>query len=162
MAKRIGGGDHEAGEGSGTGHGDRPWVFFMVDCFFLITEFFVLTFKFKLEESVLPQKLPPGGTAAPTKVIARDAKEPIRVHVTAGGGTYDVMNNKVSLQDLSSRLAALAGAAPDRYTVRVSYDQDAAWGDVIAVFNACNKVKITECGLVPLRGVDVPGGPGRV
>src|SRR5512140_2439497 len=107
------GGDHE--EGSGTGHGDRPWVFFMVDCFFLITEFFVLTFKFKMEESVLPQKLPPGGTAAPMKTIARDAKEPLRVHVSANGAGYDVMNTKVSLQDLSSRLAALAGASPDRY-----------------------------------------------
>ena len=33
--KKIGGGGgHDEGEG---GHGDRPWVYFMVDCFMLIT-----------------------------------------------------------------------------------------------------------------------------
>ena len=151
---------HDEGDEGGHG-GDKPWVFFMVDCFFLITEFFVLTFKFKAEESVLPQHLPPGGTSAPSSKMMKDAKEPLRVHVSAAGGSvaYDVMGNRVSLADLSSKLAAVASTNPDHYSVRVSYDSEAEWGNVIAVINACNKVKITECGLVPLRGGGAgPGG----
>ena len=158
-ARRVMGGGSQQHTSSGTGHADRPWVFFMVDCFFLITEFFILTFKFKQEESILPQRLPPGGTAMPSKIIPRDAKEPLRIHVSAsaggGGVVYDVMNTKIPLSDLSAKLAALVSSAgPDRYTVRVSYETSAQWGDVMAVFNACNKVKISECGLVPLRGPD--------
>ncbi|MFH0938069.1 MAG: biopolymer transporter ExbD [Planctomycetota bacterium] len=163
MAKKMGSSAHHE-EGSGTSTDDRPWVFFMVDCFFLITEFFILTFKFKIEESVLPQKLPPGGTVKPQ--VTQEAKESLRVHVTIGAGgsaaTYDIMNNKVSLQELSNRLATLASSGPNRYIVRVSYDQDVHWESVLAVFNACNRVKIQECGLVPLRGLDVRGGPERV
>jgi biopolymer transport protein ExbD len=163
--KKIGTGEHHGGE-SGSAHGDRPWVFFMVDCFFLITQFFVLTFKFKTEESILPQHLPPGGTVRPTTAVPTNPKEPLRIHVSSGSsrGTavYDVMNTKVTLADLSSKLAAIVSTSgPDRYTVRISYDTNAQWGDVMAVINACTKVKISECGFVPLHGVDAPGG-GRV
>jgi len=145
----AGGGHEEGGHG-----GDRPWVFFMVDCFFLITEFFVLTFKFKTEEAALPQRLPPGGTASPSKSMTRDAKETLRVHVgasTGGNATYDVMGNPVSVTGLNDTLANAARNGGDKYSVKVSYASEAQWGDVIAVFNACNKVKIAECGLVPLR-----------
>jgi biopolymer transport protein ExbD len=153
MGRKMNVGQHGGGEEGGHG-GDRPWVFFMVDCFFLITEFFVLTFKFKSEEAALPQRLPPGGTASPNKSMARDAKETLRVHVAAAGGnaTYDVMGNPVSVSGLNDTLANAARNGGDKYSVKVSYDAQAQWGDVIAVFNACNKVKIAECGLVPLRG----------
>ena len=143
------------GGGGEEGHGgDRPWVFFMVDCFFLITEFFVLTFKFKSEESALPQRLPPGGTAAPNKTMQRDAKETLRVHVASSGGAavYEYMGQQVSLSGLNDTLANAARAGGEKYSVKVSYEATAPWKDVLAVFNACNKVKIAECGLVPLRG----------
>lgn len=142
-------------DGHSTGHGDRPWVFFMVDCFFLITEFFVLTFKIKNDETALPQRLPPGGTAAPSKTMTRDAKETLRVHVagggTAGSATYDVAGNPVSVSGLNETLANAARNGGERYSVKVSYEPASQWGDVLAVFNACSKVKIAECGLVPLR-----------
>jgi len=152
MGRKMRVGDHGGEEG---GHGgDRPWVLFMVDCFFLITAFYVLTFKIKNDEMVLPQRLPPGGTASPNKTKDRDAKETLRVHVASAGGgaTYDVMGNPVSVSGLNDTLANAARNGGDKYSVKVSYEPTAAWGDVIAVFNACSKVKIAECGLVPLRG----------
>jgi hypothetical protein len=151
MSRRKMGGGHGGDEG---GHGgDRPWVFFMVDCFFLITEFFVLTFKFKMEEAALPQRLPPGGTAAASKA-PRDNKETLRIHVSSTGGasTYEYMGNQVSLSGLNDTLANAARLGGEKYTVKVSYEPGSPWRDVLAVFNACNKVKIAECGLVPLRG----------
>jgi biopolymer transport protein ExbD len=150
---------HQVNESENT-HGDRPWVFFMVDCFFLITQFFVLTFKFKTEEASLEQRMPPGGTKDPV-LTKRSEKEPLRVHVasTSAGAVYEVMNTKVSLVDLSSKLAALVSVAgPERYSVRVSYEANTPWGDVMAVFNACKKVNLRECGFVTLHSTALPGG----
>ena len=46
------------------GHSDRPWVYFMIDSFFLVTQFFVLTFQLRTtEDLVIPHKLPPSGRA---------------------------------------------------------------------------------------------------
>jgi len=47
---------------------------------------------------------------------------------------------------------AVSASGGEKFSVRVSYDGDANWGDVMMVFNACTKVKIAECGLIPLRG----------
>jgi biopolymer transport protein ExbD len=151
MSKHGGGEGHDE-----SGHGDRPWVFFMVDCFFLITEFYILTFKFKAEESVLPQKLPPGGTAASSVPnTERTNKENLQVRVTGSGetATYQIGGNSTNVDGLITTLTNLAQAGGDKYTVKVSYEGTAQWGDVMAVFNACNKVKIAECGLIPLRDV---------
>src|SRR5579862_1931582 len=146
---RAGGGS----SGSGTGHGDRPWVFFMVDCFFLITEFFVIIFKFKSEESILPQRLPPGGSV-PSKTPQHDAKEQLNIHVMVNGGqpVYKFLDSMASLPEMTQKLANSAQAGGDRYSVRVSYEPEVPFECVMAVFNACNKVKIAECGLIPLRG----------
>lgn len=143
------------GGGGEEGHGgDRPWVFFMVDCFFLITEFFVLTFKFKAEESALPRTLPPGST--PPISAHRSDKHSIGVHVASSqnGGQYVVMGEPASAAKLEEILAASSLQMKDKISVRVSYDSSVPWGNVMAVFNACTKVKIAECGLVPLRGSD--------
>jgi len=155
--RRVGGGGHGGGEEAGHG-GDRPWVFFMVDCFFLITEFFVLTFKFKVEESVLPQKLPPGGTV-PARSPVTNSKETLRVHVSNSSGTpeYEILSKRVSMSELNDMLARSTSVGKE-YTVRVSYDANVQFGDVMAVFNACSKMKIAECGLVPLRGAEALGG----
>ena len=143
--------------GSEESHGDRPWVFFMVDCFFLITEFFVLTFKFKAEESALPRQLPPGGPD-PIPVTDRTIKHSIGVHVAANqnGGEYVVMGEPASAAKLEEILAASSSQMKDKVSVRVSYDSSVPWRDVMAVFNACTKVRIAECGLVPLRDAKVP------
>lgn len=149
--RSIGGGGGHGDDG--TGHGDRPWVYFMVDCFFLITEFFVITFKFKNEESVLPQKLPPGGTV-PSKSTSHDSKEQLNIHVFNNGGqvVYKFLDGQAGLAELQQKLANSTTAGGDRYSVRVSYEPEVPWRDVMAVFNACTKVKIAECGLIPLRG----------
>ena len=135
-----------------TPHANRPWVFFMVDCFFLITEFFVLTFKFKVEESVLPSHLPPGGTRPGSAAIVQS----LRIHVrsTCGAACYEVLGEQFSLADLNSKLQAWNQTG--QHAVRVSYEPKVLWGDVIAVFNTCKKAQISDCGLVPLRGCNVP------
>ena len=133
------------------------WTFFMVGCFFLIMAFFVITFRMKSEESVLPKRLPPGGTASPS-TAKRDSKEELRIHVSRRSGQalyeYVGMGNAVPFDALVGTLSRAAQAGGDKYSVRVSYDPETPWGDVIAVINACNKVKIHECGLIPLRGAD--------
>ena len=140
-------------------HGDRPWVFFMVDCFFLITEFFVLTFKFKADEAVLPQKLPPGWPNRGTIVDPPPDQRDLTVSVDAVGGVaqYEVYGRKYSLGEFTNRLAAVVQDAPSKYIVRVSYRGDAKWGDVLAVFDSCKKVNVGKCGLIPLRGPDASG-----
>lgn len=140
---------HEEEGGHG---GDRPWVYFMVDAFFLITQFFVLTFKVKSDEVVLPQKLPPGG-AMPSTKTAVDTTRKLSVHVSnnAGRGQYEFMTRSVDINGLQDMLAGAAGGG-QQTQVRVSYDGDVPFGHVMAVFNACSKAKINECGLIPSRG----------
>jgi biopolymer transport protein ExbD len=132
-------------------HSDRPWVYFMVDCFFLITEFFVITFKIKNDEAVLPQKLPPGG---PVHGTERSQLESLYVHVVNEGGQPRYKFNDVTLGEsaLSDRLVAAARAKSGETAVKVSYDADVQWKDVMTVFNTCNKARIAQCGLIPLRG----------
>jgi len=153
--RRFGMGDAETDEAGGS-H-DRPWVFFMVDCFFLITEFFVLTFKFKMDEPVLPQTLPVGRGGGP----CADAVEPLPVHVMQNGprATYRCMSRELSISELTDVMAELQSSGR-RNRVKVSYQSTVAWGDVMAVFNACSKTRIGSCGLVPLREVDA-APPGR-
>jgi biopolymer transport protein ExbD len=129
----------------------------MVDCFFLITEFFVLTFKFKVDESVLPQKLPPCGGRGDGPAL-----DSLRVHVNERG-KYEVLGNTYTLQELTDKLASLPDLSRESLLVRVSYAPEIQWGQVLPVFDACSKVRIGKCGLVPLHGADVPGGvrPGR-
>jgi len=151
MARRkIGGGD---GGHDDSGHGDRPWVYFMVDCFMLITEFFVLSFKFKTEEVILPHKLPPGGTVPSRTQAMLDKSETLSIHVLRSGDTpmYDIMKQQVTLQQLSSTMASTVSSGKN-FTVRVSYERTVPWADVMAVFNECTKVKVEKVGLVPLRG----------
>jgi len=146
---------HHAEEG---GHGgDRPWVYFMVDAFFLITQFFVLTFKVKSDEVVLPQRLPPGG-AMPSTKTAVDTTRKLSVHVSnvGGKGQYEFMTRSVDIAGLQDMLAGAAGGG-QQTQVRVSYDSDVPFGHVMSVFNACAKAKISECGLIPSRG----GAPRR-
>jgi len=134
----------EAGHG-----GDRPWVYFMIDCFFLVTQFFVLTFHVRSDEMLLPQKLPPGGTH-PGPPLA-DTKRKITVHVNHSmTASYDCMQKAVDITGLTK---ILRNAGPDTQ-VKVSYEKDVPFADVMAVFNACNKLKISECGLTPLHLAD--------
>src|SRR2546423_1360377 len=75
-----GGGLDEHGDSAGT-HGDRPWVYFMVDSFFLVTQFFVLTFKLKIaDDYVLPHRLPPGGQGRPQQTVTAP-KTPVGITV---------------------------------------------------------------------------------
>lgn len=150
MGKRMGGGGHDQDVG---GHGDRPWVYFMIDCFLLITNFFIITFKFKAEECVLPQRMPPGGTVA-SKSAFQETKKILNVHVTHPDGSntavYQYMSKEVPLAELAGVLASISNGG-DEVQVRVSYEGNVPWGDVMAVFNSCAKAKIRECGLVPCR-----------
>lgn len=82
---------------------DRPWVYFMIDAFFLCTQFFVVTFKIKSDEVVLPQKLPPGGYVP--RIVTDDFnKRKLSVHVSQAPGsnvaTYRYMQREVDFQSL--------------------------------------------------------------
>jgi biopolymer transport protein ExbD len=126
----------------------------MVDAFLLMTNFFIITFKFKTEEPILPQKMPPGGP-----VIGRGTKpEFLSVHVCRSGQSvkYQYLSREVSLSELSDILGPLANR---NVAVRVSYGDNTYWQDVIAVFNECRRKGIERCGLVPLR---TPGAAQRL
>ncbi|HYF51006.1 MAG TPA: biopolymer transporter ExbD [Planctomycetota bacterium] len=127
----------------------------MVDCFFLITEFFVLTFQFKKEGYSLPQKMPPGGHPPPI-TFRCDTTEAIPIHVRSDGSkvTYMLHSQPLELAQLEEQLAIAAQHGKDRYQVKVTYEPQAQYGDVIAVLNACQKVKLERFGLVPLRDSD--------
>ncbi|MCW8129750.1 MAG: biopolymer transporter ExbD [Planctomycetota bacterium] len=131
----------------------------MVDCFMLITEFFVLSFKFKTEEVILPHKLPPGGTVPSRSQAMLDKTETLSVHVLRSGNQpmYEVMKQQVSLAQLSSTMTTTVSNGKS-FTVRVSYERAVPWEDVMAVFNECSKLKIEKVGLVPLRGEPTDNG----
>lgn len=153
MARKMAGSAEHGTEVSA--HGDRPWVYFMIDCFLLITNFFIITFKFKNEEPILPQKMPPGSTK-PAQAVQTSRKDMLAIHVSGvESPVYEFMTKQVSLQELAGILAGTV-TGDKEFQVRVSYDRDVPWGYVMAVFNECTKVKINECGLVPLRGLDEP------
>ena len=148
MSKKHGGHSEE-------GHGgDKPWVYFMIDCFFLVTQFFVITFKVKTDETLLPQRLPPGGTVPGKSASTLENKKKLAVHVSraTGTATYEFLSRQADLQGLNDMLAQSVVGAGENYQVRVSYDENVPFADVMAVFNACAKVKVAECGLIPLRG----------
>lgn len=151
--KRMGGDDH--GD-EGHGHGDRPWVYFMVDCFFLITEFFILTFKFKVEDYILPGKMPPGSISPSKSPLVDTKKQIINISVSREGANpvYEVMKKRYSFSELSGVLSSSAGSGQE-LQVRVSYEANTPWTDVAQVFNECQKFKISECGLIPLRGSEL-------
>lgn len=135
-------------------HGDRPWVYFMIDAFFLITQFFVLTFRLKTGDLVLPQKLPPSGKPPDVPLIVQ--KDLINVHVardlSGSSPTYSVMGNSLSQAQFTEILSTAAQTRlPENLSVRVSFERDIPFGDVMSVFNACSKHKIAECGLARLR-----------
>ncbi|MCY3021282.1 MAG: biopolymer transporter ExbD [Planctomycetota bacterium] len=147
-----------------TGHSSRPWVYFMIDAFFLCTQFFVVTFHVAVDERVLPQQLPPGCIPRtptpnpPPRPI--DRTEKLRVHVSRANGApvYEYGSVRRTLAELNQALtdAAVAGKT---YTVHVSYDAGVPFGDVMAVFNACARLHIQRCGLVPLyRSQAAPEG----
>ncbi len=154
--KKMGGGDH-GGDDMGHG-GDRPWVYFMIDSFFLVTQFFVLTFKVRTgEDLILPHKLPPGGagkatadpiqkeTTAVSILVSRDSAESAPWYKINAGQPQDV-------NSINSTLGSLVeGHDPSKYSVRISYEGKVIFKDVIPIFNTCLKLKITECGLQPSR-----------
>lgn len=154
--KKMGAGGH--GGGDDMGHGDRPWVYFMIDSFFLVTQFFVLTFKVRTgEDLILPHKLPPGGagkatadpiakeTTAVSIVVNRDTPESQPWYKINGGGLEDV-------NSVSSKLGSIVeGHDPTHFSVRISYEGKVIFKDVMPIFNTCLKLKITECGLQPSR-----------
>ena len=153
-----GGLGREAGpEGGGLGHSneERPWVFSMIDCFLLIVNFFVITFKFKCDEPVLVEKMPAGIVKPNTSMIIDD-KPPLYIRVSHSGevATYELLNTRrVSLRELAGILESTQSTGI-KVQVRVGYDRDVPWKDVIAVFNACTRAQITDCGLVPLKGLE--------
>ena len=142
---------HESHEDAGHG-GDRPWVYFMIDCFFLVTQFFVITFHVRSEEVLLPQKLPPGGTRISIPPVAPEDKLQMSVHVTHRNNQplYECKQLQVNISQLTEKLRS-AAMGSQKVQVRVSYESDVPFEDVMAVFNACSKVNINECGLRPLR-----------
>jgi biopolymer transport protein ExbD len=136
--------DHGVG-----GHGDRPWVFFMVDAFLLMVNFFIITFKFKMDEPILAQRMPPG--SRPDDRIVHPPPGMVLVvnvqHVN-GAAVYQYLSREVTLEQLALTLESVR----DRNAkVRVSYKPDVLWQDVMAVFNECQRKGITECGLIPTR-----------
>ncbi|HLX60279.1 MAG TPA: hypothetical protein VKX17_03250 [Planctomycetota bacterium] len=149
------GGGHEESSGHG---GDRPWVYFMIDSFFLVTQFFVLTFKLRIaDDLVLPHRLPPGGQGRPTETTTAP-KTPVGITVIRSiensppqyqmnGG--ELLDERAVTQKLGD---IVEGKNPDNYSVRISYEgKGVIFKDVMPIFNTCLKLRIKECGLQPTR-----------
>jgi len=152
MAKKGGGGHDDHDEGGG--HGDRPWVFFMIDCFMLVLQFFILTFKFKDVEPVLPGQLPPG-SEMPSKTPPPE-KKPIVIYAMMNQ-VYQVDGQNTDLSGLETTVGARLGASSET-SVKIRYDKAVPWGDVFAIYNLAAKYKVKEVGLIPLRIQDMPPG----
>jgi len=139
---------HQDDEG---GHFARPWVWVMVDAFFLITAFFVCTFRVKTNENVLPQKLnAESGTPSHVKPIIADRIIHVHVKHESGVAEYHYHSVRGSLADLASSLVGAKETAGN-VQVRVSYDHGVPFGDVMAVMNASTRAGIKSVGFAPLR-----------
>jgi biopolymer transport protein ExbD len=140
-----------------TAHGDRPWVYFMIDCFFLVTQFFVITFHIKIDDCALPRQLSSGSknTKPPLPPPLADLSSRVRIHVSRAGNApvYECMQQPCSLAELEAALARVKSAGRE-CSVRLSYDPAVPYGDVLAVFNACSRLNIKKCGLIPTREAD--------
>lgn len=136
-------------------HGERPWVYFMIDCFFLVTQFFVITFHIKIDEGVLAQEMPPGSTKPGPRPIILDRGNCVRIHVGREGNApvYECMRQPCSLAELQAALTRVKSSGLD-CSVRLSYGPSVPYGDVLAVFNVCSRLDIRKCGLIPLRDAD--------
>lgn len=134
-------------------HGDRPWVYFMIDSFFLVTQFFVLTFQMKsADDLILPHKLPVShgcihwnnDLVVPESVAVRVSKETpeSRVFYSING------SQALDLAGISDKFGEfVSGNSPDKYAVKISYDGKVAFGDIMPIFNTCAKLRIKQCGL---------------
>ena len=138
-----------------SGHANRPWVYFMIDSFFLITQFFVLTFHLHTDEGILPQKL--GGVIRDPVTPAIASTQAISVHVSRtakGEPRYRILAaGSAEEKTLSQFTDSLARAVThsSNVAVKVSYDASIPFGDVMGVFNACHKCQIDSCSLVATR-----------
>lgn len=134
-----------------TGHSSRPWVYFMVDCFFLITIFFVCTFKIRSNELSVVGRLPPGSNRPICRLPLDPTVRTMNVHVSrnAGAPAYHFLTRRCDLSALNEMLANVANSGGT--TIRISYERDVPFTDVLAIFNACSRNNIMHCGLVPLR-----------
>ncbi len=139
------------GEHTGADHA-RPWVWFMIDSFLLVTQFFVITFHVRNNDPVIPldlAKCGPDGIRVPPRPTTAQI---MRVHVRRDGTNlvYQYNAQPNTLAALETSLATLRQAGRE-LKLRVSYDGEVPYGSVMAVFNICQRVGIAECGLVPLR-----------
>jgi len=153
--KKMGGGGHE----EGGAHGDRPWVYFMIDSFFLVTQFFVITFRVRTgDDLILPHRLPPGSGGKPVPTITDVPKTAVAITVNRDNAQtapwYKINGGELLDTDgITTKLSQLAeGRNPDTFSVRISYEGKVIFRDVMPIFNTCMKLKIKECGLQRSRG----------
>ena len=78
-------------------------------------------------------------------------KEVFGIHVFLENGQprYRFHEVAVSASELATKLAILARANNDKLSIRVSYDGDVSWKDVMRVSSACGNAKIADCEIVP-------------
>src|SRR5579862_1639916 len=149
MARTFG--KTHGGEG---GIHERPWGYFMIDAFFLVTQFFVLTFQLRVaDDVVLPNNLLPGNRTIVTPPPPPKTAVGITVLHGATGSKYQMNGGELlDEQGVIARLGDVVnGKSPSKFFVKVSYDGEVAFKDVMTIFNACKKLGIPECGLQPMR-----------
>ncbi len=139
----------------GGGHGDRPWVYFMIDSFFLVTQFFVLTFQVRTSQDlVLPHTL--RGSGGSERIIAllktdvaisvnREHRDSVPAYKINGGESMDGLSVTTKLTDMA------IGKNADQFNVRIVPGVNANFGDVMPILNICKKLEFKECGIQPSR-----------
>lgn len=135
-------------------HGERPWVYFMIDSFFLMNLFFVLTFRMKTgDDVVLPQKFVQPGCPGPRERVVVPVAIAVNRDSSFSTPTYRINGGeKMDVQTLNTRLVELsAGRDSSMFSVRIAYDGKVIFDDVMPILNTCVHLKITQCGLQPTR-----------
>ncbi len=141
------------GSGSDAPHGDKPWVYFMVDCFFLITQFFLIAFHAKTGATYsLERTNPPGNTNKHPVEPIHSPDEILPVHISQENGQVTMLfqNHTTDFANFSESLRRVASGR-NTFKVNLSYDANVEWQKVIDVMNECSKLKIEKCSLIPLR-----------
>ena len=123
----------------------------MIDCMFLITEFFLITFKFKEKEYILPAELPKGGVALKDPNILKNRYPPIVVTIKgeADDVHYLLDQSPTNLTDMKLKLSQLKTIEQAQTQVRIVVDSKVHFKHLIRVFDTCKQLGIQNCGLIP-------------
>jgi len=108
----------------------------MVDILLVLLVFFIVTWNFALTENELDVKVPTASAAKEQQPVANQTVLNVRKNGTV------VMNRKeLTLDELRTKLAGLAGLYPD-YAIIIRGDKQLPFDNLMAVMDICRQANI--------------------